>query len=69
MLESQLPGQRTVAVAMFTVLLKMQYDIWVNPGVVNMLCRALLIVPDLATKTCPDMADLEASFPNKMKDG
>lgn len=61
-------SKRTVALGMFVLLLKLEYDVWLQPSTMNMLCRSMLIIPDLKNRTCPDLDDLEAQFPIRMTD-
>ena len=62
-------SRRTVTLGMFLLLLKLEFDVWLNPATMNMLCRSMLIIPDMENKTCPDLDDLQAQFPVRMNDG
>ena len=53
---------------MFVLLLKLDFDVWLNPATMNMLCRSMLIIPDVENRTCPDLDDLKAQFPMRMND-
>ena len=61
-------SRRTVTLGMFVLLLKLEFDVWLNPAAMNMLCRSMLIIPDMENKTCPDLDDLQAQFPMRMSD-
>ncbi|KAK7488216.1 hypothetical protein BaRGS_00020523, partial [Batillaria attramentaria] len=54
---------RTVAPGMFVVLLASKFLIKLSTESKNLLCRAMLIVPDSAERRCPDLDDLETLFP------
>ncbi|KAK7478896.1 hypothetical protein BaRGS_00029877, partial [Batillaria attramentaria] len=60
--------KRTVALAMFVLLLVDRFSFLLAPPFVNDLCFYMLVKPDIMHKTCEDMEDLKVHFPDAMKD-
>ncbi|KAK7494871.1 hypothetical protein BaRGS_00013998, partial [Batillaria attramentaria] len=60
-------SRRTAALAMFIFLLKLENDVFLDGESINLLCRAMLIIPDVESRTCPDLDDFRQHFPLKMQ--
>ncbi|KAK7107714.1 hypothetical protein V1264_015588 [Littorina saxatilis] len=67
LLEEKTP-RRTAVLGLFVWLLKVGFDVYISAEVVNLLCRSLLLVPDLKNKSCPEVTELETQFPSRMSD-
>jgi len=61
-------ARRTVALGLCILQMAVENQIYIDPQSMNLLCRAMLISPDVEGRTCPDLNDLEAQFPMTMKD-
>ena len=59
----------TTTLAMFFLLLTEKLQVKIeNLKNVNMLCRAMLVTPDMSTQTVPEIDHLKAHFPVMMQD-